>query len=130
MILDIFSKLFGMGEKFIETKQKIKLEGMQAENNLKIKTIDGAASWEEMAAAKSSRFLRWILALHLLALIDTSIYMSLTNHENPSVLFETIEGMPVWCQGLLATVYGFAFGAAPLKAVGAKAFGSLLKRKK
>ena len=130
IIFDIIGKIFNVGEKFIEGKQKIKLENMQAVNNLKKKTMENAASWEEMSAARSSRVLRWVLAAHLLALIDASMYMSLFDYPNPAILFQTIETMPLWCQGLLATVYGFAFGAAPLKSAGAKAFSMLMKRKK
>jgi hypothetical protein len=129
-ILSVLQGFFGIGEEYIKGKQKIKLRGLEAAENLKIKTMESASRWEEMASARSSRFLRWTIALHLFALIDASIYMSLTKHENPMVLFETIEAMPLWVQGLFGTVVGFAFGAAPLKNAGAKVFSVFLNRKK
>ena len=130
MILDIIGKIFGIGGDYLKGKQEIKLQSLQAVERLKIKSMDNASNWESISAAKSSRFLRWILAMHLLALIDASIWMSMTEHPDPAILFRTIEQMPKWCQGLLATIYGFAFGAAPLKSAGAKAFSLFINRKK
>lgn len=128
-ILSVIQGVLNIGGEFVKGKQQIKLKGMEAEQQLKIRTMETAANWEEMASSKSSRLLRWTIALHLFALIDASIYMSLTNHENPMVLFQTIETMPLWIQGLFGTVVGFAYAAAPLKNAGAKVFTAFLKRK-
>ena len=122
MIADFIKMLIGGGMDFVKKKQDIKLGEMKAVQEIKIRSMQSADNWEQMTAAKSSRFLRWMLAGHLMLMIDASIYMSLTGFENPSIIFDTIHNMPNWTQGLLATVFGFAFGAAPLKAAGAKLF--------
>lgn len=129
-IISVIQGVLNIGGEFVKGKQQIKLRGLEAEQNLKIKSMDNASKWEEVVSGKSSRYLRWGIAIHLFLLIDTSIYMSLTNHKNPQLLFETIEAMPLWIQGMFGTVVGFAYAASPLKNVGAKVFGAFLNRKK
>lgn len=112
--------LFGIGEKYIEGRQQIKLQEAQAESEARIQRLTNAASWEEIVARKSSRFLRWMCALHLFAGMDFTIYMAVTKAPEPDVIFKAFNLLPEWYAGLLATMFAWAFASEPVKAAGGR----------
>lgn len=113
-VLDFFGKPI---QKYQETKQivvKAKAERQATEQT-------NAAVWEKNVLIKSGVYLRWTCALHLFAGLDYTIYASMVG-KDAAALWVALEQMPDWYAGLLATMFGFAFGSAPLKAAGGKLF--------
>jgi hypothetical protein len=78
-------------------------------------------AWEENVLTKSGVYLRWVCALHLFAGMDYTIYACMVG-KDAHALWDALATMPDWYAGLLATMFGFAFGSAPLKSVGGKLF--------
>lgn len=128
-MLQALLMILGFGKDLFVKRQEQKARELEAETNAKIRRMDNAKSWEQLAAAKSSRFLRWMLALHLMAGLDFTIYLSVTGAEDPGVLFAAMGNLPEWYAGLLATMFAWAFASEPLKAVGGKMAESWSKRK-
>lgn len=85
-------------------------------------------AWEENVLTKSGVYLRWVCAIHLFAGMDYTIYACMTG-KDANALWLALASMPDWYAGLLATMFGFAFGSAPLKSVGGKLFQSFQTRR-
>jgi len=118
MIQAILS-ILGIGGRLWERRQDLKAKELEAETQVRIKRMNDAASWETIVAGRSGRFLRWTLALHLLAGLDATIYLSLTGGD-PSILFDALAKLPNWYAGLLSTMFAWSFASEPLKQMGGK----------
>lgn len=129
-LLTALSSLFGIGEAYVRGKQEIKLREAQAESEVRIQRMSNAASWEEIVAQRSSRFLRWCCALHLFAGLDFTIYLAVTKSPDPDVIFEAFGLLPEWYAGLLATMFAWAFASEPVKAAGGRLVEAWGQRKK
>jgi hypothetical protein len=112
--------LLGIGKSYLEGRQKIKLNEQEATSRARIKRLDNAASWEQIVAQKSSRFLRWVCAAHLFAGLDFTIYLAVKGDPNPGMIFDAFAVVPDWYTGLLATMFAWAFGSEPVKAAGGR----------
>jgi len=126
MISAILSVL-GIGGRLWEKRQDLKAKELEAETTVRIKRMNDASSWETIVAGRSGRLLRWTLALHLLAGLDATIYLSLTG-QDASVLFDALAELPDWYAGLLATMFAWSFASEPLKVMGGKLLGSWRKK--
>lgn len=128
-IINSITGIFGIGEEYVKGKNEQKLKKIEAKTKNQIMTLESKSEWELKAMA-SARYLRWLIAIHMLAALDFTIYLALSGDPDPNKIFVALETMPVYFQGFLATITGFAFGSQPLKEVGAKAAAALIKRKK
>jgi len=114
----------GLGGKLWQRRQELKAAEMTAETKIRIQRMADAKDWETVVAQKSSRFLRWMLAAHLLAGLDVTIYMAINGSPNPGILFDAMALLPDWYAGLLTTMFAWAFASQPLKDAG----GALVAR--
>lgn len=121
--------LLGIGKSYLEGRQELKLQEATAASKARIQRYDNAASWEQIVAQRSSRFLRWVCAGHLFAGMDFTIYLVVTKDPNPGKLFEAFELLPEWYAGLLATTFAWAFASEPVKAAGGRLIEAWGKRK-
>lgn len=121
--------LFGIGEAYVKGRQEIKLREAQAESEVRIARMTNAASWEEIVAQRSSRFLRWMCAGHLFAGLDFTIYLAVTKSPDPDIIFEAFGLLPEWYAGLLATMFAWAFASEPVKAAGGRLIEAWGKRR-
>ncbi len=120
--------LLGIGKAYVEGKQALKLKEATAKSDFKIKQLSDATSWAQLAAQKSSRFLRWFCAAHLFAGMDFTIYLALTGDPNPGIIFQSFELLPDWYAGLLMTLFGWAFASEKLSSAGAALAGKWRNR--
>lgn len=123
--LRLFGEFLGLGETYIKGKQEIKLKKQEAKAANQIRTLEDKSEWE-VQALKSSMFLRWIIMFHIFALVDASVYLALTDSKNPMVVMDVLDQLPIYVQGLLATIVGFAFGSKALSDAGAKAASAFI----
>lgn len=122
------ANLLGFGTEFVKGKNEIDLKKIQAKVDNEIRTLDSKAEWE-ITAMKSARYLRWVIIVHVFAGMDASIYMALSGHRNPMIIMDILAELPLYYQGFIGTIIGFAFASEPLKNAGAKAITALMKRK-
>lgn len=121
--------LLGFGKDLWVKRQEQAARELEAETNVKIDRMQKAATWEAVAAARSSRLLRWVLSLHLMAGLDFTIYLAVTGSDDPGVIFKAMANLPEWYAGLLATMFAWAFASEPLKVIGGKMAGAWSNRK-
>jgi len=106
--------VLGIGGKLWEKRQELKAAELEAETKVRIQRMSDAKNWETIVAGRSGRLLRWTLALHLLAGLDATIYLSLTG-QDPAILFDALDNLPDWYAGLLATMFAWSFASEPIK---------------
>jgi len=112
--------LFGWGEEYTKGKNEVKLKKIAAKAENQIRTLDNKHSWE-ITAMQSAMYLRWCIVFHMFVGMDASIYLALIGDPEPMKIMNVLNELPVYYQGFIATIIGFAFGSEPLKNVGARA---------
>jgi hypothetical protein len=98
-------------------KVESKAEVIRAKSQRQATEQTNARAWEENVLIKSGVYLRWFCALHLFAGMDYTIYAALTGRD-ATTLWTALDMMPDWYAGLLATMFGFAFGSSGIKKAG------------
>ena len=129
-MITLAMEALGIGGEWLKSRQKRKADEEAAKAQATITRIQNGHTWEQTVAALSSRFLRWMCAIHLFVGLDYTIYLAVSGDPDPGKIFTAFALIPEWYVGLMATMFGWAFASEPIKNVGAKMFESFIENKK
>jgi|GEM_PF-6844044 len=87
----------------LSNKARLALDSQTHNSSMEMKKLEVAKPW-----------MRQVVALHVLVLVDVAVFFP----EKAVEVFGALKAMPDWCVGLFVTVFGFYFAVNKLSEYG------------